>query len=359
MKRKKLLTLAAIVAVAGLFLFSGCYTQLRTVSKASPTQDYEKQKAEEPYYEPEYGEAPQESQEQQQEAPVYQYNFYGWNPAWFDFYTPPYYSIGLYFGYYDPWFYDPFLWDPWYGWRVTLWRPFGFWGYSSYWYYSSPYAFSSFYYDPYWDWVYSPYGTYVVPKLQKRRNFHYRRGLAANTGGGGYTEPFMTKTPVSSKAVSRIERIRKKPISSATIAPTETRLRKTSSATRLRKTPTVRETHIQKISRTRRTYAPAIRSRGETEPTVRTRKPRVRSSMVDRTPRIHGKSSTPQRVRTRKTYVPTRRKVYRPSSTSGRSYSPSATRSSSRPSFRGSSSSGRSSSSAHRSSSSSRTRKKK
>ncbi len=358
MSRKNLLTVAAILAVAGLFLFSGCYTQLRTVSKASPTQDYEKQKAEEPYYEPEYGEAPQENEEQQQEAPVYQYNFYGWNPAWYDFYTPPYYSVGLYFGYYDPWFYDPFLWDPWFSWRTAYWRPFGYWGFSSYWYYSSPYAFSSFYYDPYWNWIYSPYAPYVVSKLQKRRDFAYRRGLASS-GGGGTAVPFMTKTPVSSAHVSPIERIRKKPTSSAVLSSPATRLRKTATVGRVRKAGTARETRIRKVTRTRRAYAPAGRTGRAYESGVRTRKPGARAGIAEERPRLRRKSSAHQRIRTRKTYVPTRRKIYRPSGTKGRSYVPSSARSTSRPSFRGSTGSGRSPSPARSGSSSSRTRKKK
>ena len=361
MSRNRILMLASVLFLAMTFLFSGCYTQLRTVTRTSATEEYQKQ--EEPYYEPEYGEE-QEAPEQQQESPsVYQeFNFYGWAPSWYGFYTPPVYSMGIYFGYYDPWFYDPFLWDPWFAWGTGYWgwSTFHFWRVSPLWYYGSPYA--AYYYDPYWGWGYAAYGTYLLPRLQKRREFGMRRGLAGGVTTSGST-PYMTTVASGSRSVSRIERVAKKPRTDESLATRSRRTRSSTEMTRLRKTRAATESRIRKTSRTRRTYTPQQRVPRETVRTPRATRTHSRAGVTERTPRLRNKAAnrSAPRVRTRKRYVPTKTRTYKPSSaTRTRIYRPSGSGRSSTPSFRGSSRVSRSSGSARSSSSSSsRTRKKK
>ena len=91
----------------------GCYTQLGTIKKTTQ-KEYEPPQ-EQQVYEPEYQDNVDTTDVQENQAPVYQYNFYGTDPLYSDFYFSPFYSgFSLGFGYYDPWFYDPWDFNPFY-----------------------------------------------------------------------------------------------------------------------------------------------------------------------------------------------------------------------------------------------------
>ena len=209
MNTKLLLSRLSLFGILVLFI-SGCYTQVSTVKKTSG-RDYEPVMDDQAYEQEYQEEADTVYIEEEEQEPLYQYNFYGYDPFSYNMHYSPYYSgISFHFG--DPWFYDPFY-DPWYNPYRGYWRPYDYWGLGGWGYggygggyygFSSPYYGS---YDPYWGY-YNPNGNYVTVKPRKRRDFDYRRGLAGRTTTTS-SDPILSTVTARNKNVSRIERVRK------------------------------------------------------------------------------------------------------------------------------------------------------
>jgi|GEM_PF-6495509 hypothetical protein len=354
MKRIQWITAGVILILAFAFLFTGCYTQLRTGTKISTVEPEEK--LEEPYYEPEYGEEP-EVVDESREAPIYQYNFYGWTPGWYGFYTPPFYGFGVYFSYIDPWYYDPFFWDLWYFYRWPLWYPTSFW--SGYYGFYAGYYYGGFY-SPYWGWGWYygyPYDAYFVVTNRERRPFAFRRGINRETAG--VDAPYMRTVAAGGASVSRVERLRKKPVSGEALSVRGERVRKGTAVERVRKVRTVSESRIHKVSRRYREPTSTVRTRKAVE-RRRYEAPASRRLKKAEATRSYRPS---RKVRTKKTYTPgvSRKRrsataggqsIYKPRLRSGTSAAPVIRRSTG-------SSSNNSTATRARTGSSSRTRKKK
>lgn len=379
---KNFLLQSRFFLLAGIMLFSiGCYTQFGTIKRTSQ-KEYEPPQ-EQQVYEPEYQDNVDTTYVQENQAPVYQYNFYGADPFYYDFYSAPFYSgfsFGL--GFYDPWFYDPWDFDPFYasfrfgsfyqpysyfGWRSRPWAYYsgyynGYW--NGYYGYSSPYYGT---YDPYWGAV-NPGYSINIP--QKRRDFGQRRGIDPAPDRTSHI-PYMATTTSGAKNISRVERIRKtKPstinrTSTLTGTSRERTRRNDQTRNRILSTKPVRKVSSQgRLSRTptrirskRTTAAPSGRSKITTRRRTAKSVPNVRSK-----PSRTRKSSTPsnvRRTRTTKSYSPSSSRTRSRSTTvrrSGSSYKPRTSRSSGSAVRSTRSTTSRSSS---RGSSSSRTKKKK
>ncbi len=211
MKTKMAYLMSFLVVGLTFIMLTGCFTQIRTVSKTSVT-DYDNPK-DEPVYETEYR-SEADNTDSSNNSPIYQYNFYGWEPHHFDFYYPPFYNgFNISFGYYDPLFYDPFIWEPWYVYNWHAWQPYYYWGVHRDYFYGSPYYAP--YYNPYWDYADYPYERYNYFKPQQRRDFEPRRGLGPAEANDSQT-PYIPAVAAGGKNVSRIERINKERTTTAT-----------------------------------------------------------------------------------------------------------------------------------------------
>jgi len=158
---------AATLAGASLVL-SGCYTQMGMTR--------------------EYGESSSGSQEtqqgyDQQSDSVYAEDYESSRDRFYDESYYPYYSVGIGYGWYSPWYRyrNPWYWDPWY------YDPF----------YYSPYAYSwGAYYGGYYPgYYYRPQGSYAY------RNYGTPRKIGMNrTSGGSRTSGTYSTSPGVTRA---------------------------------------------------------------------------------------------------------------------------------------------------------------
>lgn len=315
MNNKLLLSRLTLIGFLLLF-FTGCFTQLSSVKKTSK-RDYGPPR-EEIVYEDEYQEEGDTVYVEEEQTPVYQYNFYGYDPFDNYYYSPYYSGISFYFG--DPWYYDPWYSSYGYGnrgWGMGWGGGYNQWGYGGYrggyYGYSSPYYGT---YDSYWGYGYRPYGNFVEMRPQKRRNFDYRRGLAGRTDTG--TDPKMSTVSTRGNTVSRIERIRKttKPDNRGQMATVTTRerTRKTdNSKPRTVSTKPVRKkSNQERLTRTPNTIRSKTRTKPSTSRSGVTSKPRTTKSVPSvnrntnrtRTKPKSKSSSGVSKSRTTKTYSP-------------------------------------------------------
>jgi len=171
----KTIPLKILLVSAGIFILSGCYTQLsepisRTEYFSEPDTVYEYQEYDLSDYNEGYRDGFRDF--------ANQYLWYGYNPNSFLYYSyHPYwdspwsYRHSAYLGYYDPFYYDPF-WD---------------WGYYGYY---SPYSYYS-----YTGWYYSPY--YYRHRYYHRHPYYYGVYFSGKKVSEGREQLTADRQPIS------------------------------------------------------------------------------------------------------------------------------------------------------------------
>lgn len=181
----KTIPLKILLVSAGIFILSGCYTQLsepisRTEYFSEPDTVYEYQEYDLSDYNEGYRDGFRDF--------ANQYLWYGYNPNSFLYYiyhpywdSPWSYRHSAYLGYYDPFYYDPF-WD---------------WGYYGYY---SPYSYYS-----YTGWYYSPY--YYRHRYYHRYPYYYGVYFSGRKVSEGREQLTADRQPISgSGAAARANR---------------------------------------------------------------------------------------------------------------------------------------------------------